>query len=83
MSSFFTPSFAPLSGEILIYKLELGASSGHKNERVKVGNHIYIYKYIGNCQKFKAKLHFPRFRKLHVSKFLKFAPGFSTKATMT
>ena len=35
----FTPSFAPLSGEILIYKLELGASSGHKNERVKVGNH--------------------------------------------
>ena len=43
MSSFFTPSFAPLSGEILIYKLELGASSGHKNERVKVGNHIYIF----------------------------------------
>ena len=48
MSSFFTPSFAPLSGEILIYKLELGASSGHKNERVKVGNHkyVYIYRYV-------------------------------------
>ena len=50
----------------------MGGGGGGSEPRTGI---IYIYKYIGNCQKFKAKLHFPRFRKLHVSKFLKFAPG--------